>query len=184
MAGVDRGAAARTAPGAQARKLIGYASRARRAGTAVYPMYLFYNCDQGMPPDTSYPGHCAGVHVANGHVVARHIRRNIVGRSFPAAARRFVTLAPMMIPLPLLLCAFGATHVPRPIEVAALLEFDRERLRELAGELDIDTRAIPRPSLGDGVPEEVERLLLSAERGLDGDDDRPGRNTVVFLAGE
>lgn len=181
--GFDELAHPRGTPGAQARKLIGYASGARKTGTMIYPLYLFYNCDQSVPPDTSYPAHCHGANVANGYAVARHIRLNVSGSSFPAHARRFTTLAPMMMPLPYLLCALGSGEVPRPLDVALLLRIDRERLPGSSTELNVDLRAIPRPRVGDGIPQSVERILARAGRDGSGDDP-PLRSTVVFLSGE
>lgn len=173
----------RTAPGAQARKLLGYVAGARRTGAMIYPLYLFYNCDQGVPPDTFYPPHCAGVNWANGHAIARHIRRNLVGKSFPAPAKRFTTLSPLMMPLTFLLCTLDSGGMPRPTDIAALLTFDRERLARTAAELDIDLRAVPRPQIGAGIPDAVERILARAGRDSD-DDDQAGRSTVVFVSGE
>lgn len=170
--------------GAQARQLISYVNTARRSGAVIYPMYVFYNCDQGVPPDTEYPASWPGVTVANGYAIARYIQRNIVGATFPIDRKRFRLLAPYMQSLSALLCN-GEGAIPRPDDVVEFLTEERERLKYFARtiELDFDARATPRPLLGDGIPAAAE--LLMGRYLHDGDfEDAITRNTVVFLSGD
>lgn len=172
----------RHSPGQQAKKLIGHALRARKAGTAAYPLYLFYNCDREVPHTGSYPAACPGVTIANGYAIARHIRINRTGKSFPIAAKRFSAIAPVMMRLSWLLCALSLDDIPTPDEIALILAVDRDRIVTRREGLDLDPRAIPRPKIGNGVPTEVERLIALAGHDTDYGDP-PTRNTVIFLSG-
>lgn len=171
--------------GRQSRQLTQYASKESSAGTATYPIYLFYNPRLTGSPAELWCDHSSGVTIANGYRIARHLDRHRMKNSIPISATRLSAVGSFMSCLPSLLCA-GAGSVPDPDDIVEALGDTDEEVRG-AFEPNLGRLGRP-PEAGDGVPYDIRALIdrMQSVKGdpEDGDDWKLTRNTVVFLGGE